>query len=80
MPNDRVRVARSAPDGYTMMYTTSTVHGINPNIFSHLNFDPARDFDPVVQISLTTFVMLVNNDFPAKNAHDLIAMAKRRVP
>src|SRR6218665_351391 len=33
-------VARSAPDGYTLFYTTSTIHGINPNVFAKLPYDP----------------------------------------
>uniref|UniRef100_UPI003F499559 Bug family tripartite tricarboxylate transporter substrate binding protein n=1 Tax=Cupriavidus yeoncheonensis TaxID=1462994 RepID=UPI003F499559 len=71
-------VARSPADGYTLMYTTSTVHGINPNVFARLQYDPLKDFAPIVHVTLSSFVLLATNDLPVRNVGDLVAMAKRK--
>jgi tripartite-type tricarboxylate transporter receptor subunit TctC len=71
-------VARSAPDGYTLMYTTSTIHGINPNVFAHLPYDPIKDFEPVVHVTRSTFVLLTRQDLGANSVRELIAVAKAK--
>lgn len=55
-------VARSAPDGYTLFYTTSTIHGINPNVYASLPYDPVADFDPVMHVSQAAMALLVRAD------------------
>ncbi|MBS74932.1 MULTISPECIES: Bug family tripartite tricarboxylate transporter substrate binding protein [unclassified Variovorax] len=71
-------VARAPADGYTIMYTTSTVHGINPNLFARLPYDPVKDFAPIMRVGKTTMVLIANNDFPAKTVGELIAQARAR--
>src|SRR5438132_11929647 len=44
-------VAKSAPDGYTLMLTTNTPHAANVSLFKKLNYDPIKDFTPVARIA-----------------------------
>lgn len=71
-------VARSAPDGYTLFYTTSTIHGINPNVFARLPYDPVADFEPVLFVSRTLMVLLVRNDLGVTSTRELIQLAKSK--
>lgn len=71
-------VARSAPDGYTLFYTTSTIHGINPNVFAKLPYDPVADFEPVLYVSRTLLVLLARNNLSVSSTGDLIRLAKSR--
>ncbi|WP_265659504.1 Bug family tripartite tricarboxylate transporter substrate binding protein [Verminephrobacter eiseniae] len=71
-------VARSAPDGYTLFYTTSTIHGINPNVFAKLPYDPVADFEPVLFVSRTLMVLLVRSDLGVTSTRELIQLAKSK--
>ena len=71
-------VARSAPDGYTLFYTTSTIHGINPNVFAKLPYDPVSDFEPVMYASRTLMVLVVRNDLGVTSTRELIQLAKSK--
>ena len=68
-------VAKSAPDGYTVLFTLSS-HTINPAIFSKLGFDTARDFEPVGTVCSLPQILVANPQFPANTVQQLIAMAK----
>lgn len=68
-------VARSAPDGYTVLFTLSS-HTINPAIYSKLSFDTARDFEPVGTVCSLPQILVANPQFPANTVQQLIAMAK----
>ncbi|HVE89600.1 MAG TPA: tripartite tricarboxylate transporter substrate binding protein [Burkholderiaceae bacterium] len=68
-------VARSAPDGYTVLFTLSS-HTINPAIYSKLSFDTARDFEPVGIVCSLPQILVANPQFPANTVQQLIAMAK----
>jgi len=70
-------VSHSAPDGYTLLYTTSSIHGISPNIYPKLNWDPIKDFAPIALVAKYPQTLLVNNDLPAKTLGDLVALVKR---
>jgi tripartite-type tricarboxylate transporter receptor subunit TctC len=61
-------VARSAPDGYTLVMGTNTTHAANVAMLKNLPYDPARDFAPVIRTTTTAMVLVVKPDFPA---HDL---------
>src|SRR5213075_3029764 len=71
-------VARSAPDGYTILLTTNTPHAANVALFKSLPFDPVRDFAPIVRLITTSMVLLVRSDFPANDLTDFIAYAKTK--
>jgi tripartite-type tricarboxylate transporter receptor subunit TctC len=70
------RVAKSAPDGYTIGAMTTASISINGNVYSKLPYDPVKDFVPVSQITLTPSVLIVNSDVAAKSVQDLIALAR----
>src|SRR6201988_5060694 len=59
-------VARSAPDGYTLIMGTNTTHASNVSMLKNLPYDPAKDFAPILRTTTTAMVMLVKPDFPAR--------------
>jgi tripartite-type tricarboxylate transporter receptor subunit TctC len=69
-------VAKSPPDGHTIVFGNASTHAINGTLFRNLQFDPIRDFEPVTNVASVSNVLLVSPDMPAKNLADLIAMAK----
>jgi tripartite-type tricarboxylate transporter receptor subunit TctC len=70
-------VARAAPDGYTVLYTTSSFATATP-FYPKLSFDPRRDFQAVSIIARIPHVMVVHPSLPVKNLQEFIALAKRR--
>jgi tripartite-type tricarboxylate transporter receptor subunit TctC len=68
-------VAHAAPDGYTVLLTISG-NAINATLYTHLNFNFARDLTPVAAIGRTPFVIVVNPAFPVKSVSELIDYAK----
>ena len=69
-------VARSKPDGYTFLMAFNGVLTINPSLFTDMGFDPQRDLVPVSVISSSAYMLVVNPEFPARNAQQLIAHLK----
>jgi tripartite-type tricarboxylate transporter receptor subunit TctC len=68
-------VAKSAPDGYTLLQTTSA-DAWNATLYQNLNFDIVRDFTPVATISRGAGLLVVNPSLPVKSVPELIAYAK----
>ncbi len=71
-------VAKSPPDGYTILMGAVSTHAINPTLYSKLAFDPIKDFAPVTLITSVPNVLVVHPSLPVKNVKDLIALAKAR--
>jgi tripartite-type tricarboxylate transporter receptor subunit TctC len=71
-------VARSAPDGHTLLMATSSTMAINATIYKTLPFDPQKDLVPVVLYARVPFVLVVNPSSPARTAADLVRLAKER--
>ena len=69
-------VARSAPDGYTLMITTDATITINPHLYAKLPYDPVKDFVPVMQLVFLNQLLLANPGVPAGDLKELIAHAK----
>lgn len=70
-------VAKSAPDGYTLLHTSSSF-ALNPNIRKKLPFDAVRDFTPVSRICDTTpHIVSVTLSLPVKSVRDLIDLARK---
>lgn len=69
-------VAKAAPDGYTLLETTSTVHSINPVTLKKLPYHPIKDFTAIARLSAMPFVFLVRADLPVRNVQELVAYAK----
>jgi tripartite-type tricarboxylate transporter receptor subunit TctC len=70
-------VAKSAPDGYTVLAGATTVISANPALFKQLNYNPRTDFDAVVGLGTIPQAVVVNPNVPAKNMAEFIAYAKQ---
>jgi tripartite-type tricarboxylate transporter receptor subunit TctC len=71
-------VARSAPDGNTLLVATSTTLAINPSLYKKLAYDPAKDFAPIGMIGAVPLLVVVNASSPVKTIADLVALSKSR--
>jgi tripartite-type tricarboxylate transporter receptor subunit TctC len=69
-------VAKSAPDGYTLMVSTNTPQAAAPALFKELRYDPVKDFQPVARLGTISFMIMVAPNFPAKNFKEFLAHAK----
>ena len=69
-------VAKSAPDGYTLLLTDLGGLVISASVYPKLPFNPAKDFTPVVMVSYSPHVLAVNPDVQVKDVKELVAMAK----
>ena len=70
-------VAKSAPDGYTLLITQNSL-AINPSMISKLPYDALRDFAPISKIATNPNVLTVHPSVPAKSVKELIALAKAK--
>ena len=70
------RLARSAPDGLTLILTTSA-HSIAPSLFKDLTFDIAKDFAPVSLVCSGPLILTAHRDFAANSIQELVALAKK---
>lgn len=68
-------VAKSAPDGYTVLFTLSS-HTINPAIFPKLPYDTLKDFEPVGLVASLPQILVANTSIPVGNVADVVAQAK----
>jgi len=64
-------VARSKPDGYTLLFQDLTTHAINASLYKRLPFDTLKDFTPVALVSSTPLLLVVNADSPVKSVEEL---------
>jgi len=71
-------VAKSAPDGYTLVMGAIATHAINPALYAKLPYDPVRDFRHVALLVQVPNVLVVNNELPVRSVGDLVALAKRQ--
>ncbi|HET7255258.1 MAG TPA: tripartite tricarboxylate transporter substrate binding protein [Xanthobacteraceae bacterium] len=71
-------VARSAPDGYTLLAATSSTLAFNPSVYKKLPYDPLVDFSPISLVAAVPFVLVVNPSLPVGSVSDLIKLAKAR--
>jgi tripartite-type tricarboxylate transporter receptor subunit TctC len=70
-------VAKSAPDGATLVVGTVGTHGINASLYPNLPYHPQRDFTPITFLASTPNLLVVNNSVPAKTTQELIDLAKK---
>ena len=71
------RVAKAAPDGYTLGLLSNAQLAVNPCLYT-LAFDPVKDFAPVSQVTVSPYILVVHNAVPAKNVQELIKLARAR--
>ena len=70
--------ARATPDGYTLVIGLNGNMAVNPSLFSNLHYDPVRDFSPVAMLADFPFLVVVNNDLPARTMKELADLAKAK--
>jgi tripartite-type tricarboxylate transporter receptor subunit TctC len=68
--------AAAKPDGYTLLMGSVSPNAINVHLYSRLGFDPAKDFAPIVFLTLVPNILVVPANSPANSAHELIKLAK----
>jgi len=71
-------VAKSAPDGYTLFFTTISAVAMNPHMRGDLPYDPVRDFTPVSRMVLTKEVLVVAANSPIRSAKELVELAREK--
>jgi tripartite-type tricarboxylate transporter receptor subunit TctC len=70
------QVAKSEPDGYTLLMATSTTLAINKTLYKKLPYDPVKDFSPIALVAGVPFALIINPAIPAKTLAEFIAHAK----
>ncbi len=73
-----LQVAKSAPDGHTIMMATSSTLAINVTLYKHLPYEPGKDLVLAALVCNVPFVLVVDPSLPVKSVGDLIKLAKTR--
>ena len=71
-------VARSAPDGYTILMGMTTTHAINPALNPKLTYNPVTDFTPISLVAVEPLILVVNSGVPANTLQEFIRLAKSK--
>lgn len=71
-------VAKSAPDGYTLLMVDKTTIALNPALYTKLPYDPARDLTAVINLTASSSVLVAHPAFPANTLQELIALAREK--
>jgi len=69
-------VAKSKPDGYTLLLGASAIHVVSPHVLPPLNYDPINDFVPIALVAKIPNVLVVHPSVPAKTVPEFLAYAK----
>jgi len=72
------QVAKSTPDGYTLLLTAELTLAIVPYLYEKIPYDPLRDFAPIVALVSATQALVANPSLPVKTVKDLVALAKAK--
>jgi tripartite-type tricarboxylate transporter receptor subunit TctC len=70
-------VAKSAPDGATLVIGTVGTHAINPALYAKMPYDNLKDFTPISFLASTPNLLVLNKSVPANNVKELVALAQR---
>ena len=70
-------VAKSPADGYTVVVGTVGTHSINGALYKKMPYDMVKDFTPITLLATTPNMLVINNDVPAKNVKELVALGKK---
>ena len=71
-------VAKSAPDGYTLLMGTVGTHAINPSLYAKMPYDHVKDFVPIILVAGVPNVLEVTPSLPVNSVADLIKLAKEK--
>lgn len=69
-------VARAEPDGYTLLYGTTSVFAINPAVNPNIGYDPVKNFAPIARTFDSAMMLVTHPSVPVKNVSELVAYAK----
>jgi len=69
-------VAKSPPDGYTILMGALSTHAVNPSLYAKMPYDAVADFAPITLVAVTPNVLVVNASLPVDSAKEFIAYAK----
>jgi tripartite-type tricarboxylate transporter receptor subunit TctC len=72
------RVAKAAPDGYTLLMGHIGTLAVNPSIYPNLSYDPVKSFTPVAWVASVPNVLVVHPSVSAKSVKELVALAKSK--
>ncbi|HKU70849.1 MAG TPA: tripartite tricarboxylate transporter substrate binding protein [Burkholderiales bacterium] len=70
--------AKASPDGYTLLWSSSTTHGVGPVLYTHLPYDADKDFTHIALATSLPMYMVVHQSVPAKSVKELVALAKAK--
>ncbi len=70
-------VAKSAPDGYTLLMANTGTMVINPAVYTKLSYNTSKDFAPIARTAQQPLALVVNPEVPAKTVQELVALAKK---
>jgi tripartite-type tricarboxylate transporter receptor subunit TctC len=70
------RVAKAAPDGYTLLMATNAQLAVNPSLYAKMTYDPAKDLAPISLSVYSPNILVVPNDVPVKSVAELVAYAR----
>jgi tripartite-type tricarboxylate transporter receptor subunit TctC len=70
--------AKSASDGYTLLFASTSTFSISPNLYSNPGYDPVKSFAPISQLVTAPFLVVVHPSVPARSVQELIKLAKAR--
>lgn len=70
-------IARSAPDGYSLLIGTSTSQAAAPSLIKNLSYDPSKDFAPIGRIGAVVFTLVVRTELQVKSVRELIDYGKK---
>ncbi|HXN67425.1 MAG TPA: tripartite tricarboxylate transporter substrate binding protein [Bradyrhizobium sp.] len=71
-------VAKSSPDGYTLLVTYAGSQAINASLYPKIPFDTIKDFQTVATLAVTPFILIVHPKLPAKDLEEFIALARAK--
>ena len=71
-------VAKAPPDGYTLLLCLPASIAVNPGLYNQLPYDPQRDFEPVIRLSVTSQLLSTHPALPVRTINDLIRLARAR--
>ena len=71
-------VAKSPPDGYTLVMGTPGTHGINASLFPKLPYDTIKDFAPITRLGVSPYLLISHPSLPVRSAKELIQLARAR--
>lgn len=74
-----MQIAAAQPaDGYTLVWGSTSTHGVGPNVYKKLPYDAVKDFEPVILTVVAQNMLVVHPSVPAKNVRDLVTIAKAK--